>query len=931
MFLDAAKKRKGSLDWGDYGQAALSTLLDVVSVLPWVGEAGKIAKIGSKIQKVAAPLGKIFTLMGLSAAASVVTKPVKEWTTDDLVKLSSGLQAMTNISSGLRVGRGESRLAARLSADATPEVPIYKSAKDYTVVTQKTEKVGKKGKKTQTVDVEQKQQITLDNDDVNAIVNGEKSAGETLRGILKDKYKVKETDIAADDKALLDEFGFDTKSHRRFGIFGKRTVEANEATPEKPEKYSKYGYLLDPFRLRNPEIRRREYIDRRLASDPELTAQLGVKRTLVSEQVNPREEIRTYSAESPLGKSERRAYISSLTRLGKMQPGTWSFRRPIDEGIGETTEINRSGEMRARDLVHEYENTGVEPSRFHEQAVQMGQEYPKVHADAVKNDLIYSVRAATKPADKPKASPSARFGAEAVSNKELVSYILGNNEEAGLGSREAIAFLNSLTDNKRRSLLNTLRNSGDKRGMEIANHFTEEGAQKTAGDKLKRGTEHVSKVLDKIRERSESSGGRKERKLKEMAANLEELRNSKDPMKTLSKLSNSERSKALANENPTEYREALNQSLRDAIYSKLTGLRLDRYLNKVKTQMNNDGLMFKRGGILRFQEGGGGIKGLGNWYNKIPLITELVDVAGTNMYNDRAINHKIKSDQYAQSHWIAPHLVHPILDLSAEERQKQMLQEQRAENNPSFTSDATALMAYKNQRNAQIDNSLNTVFASESQKADTYNQRDNEIQNQQLQLDAQYANHTSDSIAASMAAQELHRAEGDLLRGQNFRNFMTYIKYLNNKDVEKLNSASELGLNQWYDDQKEQLFNRIVPEIVTEYNSLTPEQKLNYTDLSEYIQTKYPSKWLEIKPQYDQLYKRQINDIYKQRTNTTFLPYRPQEYGDLIYKKGGRVRGTTRYKNEPEEQIWIDSNKATQAAIAKLEDNVIKLLLRALK
>ena len=317
--------------------------------------------------------------------------------------------------------------------------------------------------------------------------------------------------------------------------------------------------------------------------------------------------------------------------------------------------------------------------------------------------------------------------------------------------------------------------------------------------------------------------------------------------------------------------------------------------------------------------------------NKIPLITELVDVAGTNMYNDRAINHKIKSDQYAQSHWIAPHLVHPILDLSAEERQKQMLQEQRAENNPSFTSDATALMAYKNQRNAQIDNYLNTVFASESQKADTYNQRDNEIQNQQLQLDAQYANHTSDSIAASMAAQELHRAEGDLLRGQNFRNFMTYIKYLNNKDVEKLNSASELGLNQWYDDQKEQLFNRIVPEIVTEYNSLTPEQKLNYTDLSEYIQTKYPSKWLEIKPQYDQLYKRQINDIYKQRTNTTFLPYRPQEYGDLIYKKGGRVRGTTRYKNEPEEQIWIDSNKATQAAIAKLEDNVIKLLLRALK
>ena len=267
--------------------------------------------------------------------------------------------------------------------------------------------------------------------------------------------------------------------------------------------------------------------------------------------------------------------------------------------------------MKARDLVHAYENTGVEPSKFHEEAAQMGREYPKVHADAIKDDLIYSVRAATKSADKPKASPSARLGAEAVSNKELVSYILGNKEEARLGNREAINFLNSLTPNKRKSVLKALKNSGDKWGVEIANHFTESGAQKTAGDKLSRGKERVSRALDKLKERGESSV-RKERRLKEMAANLEELRNSKDPMKTLSKLSSSEQAKAMANENPTEYREALNQSLRDAVYSKLTGLRLDRYLNRVKAQMNADGLKFKRGGILKFQNGSGG-----GWHKQI--------------------------------------------------------------------------------------------------------------------------------------------------------------------------------------------------------------------------------------------------------------------------------------------------------------------------
>jgi hypothetical protein len=51
----------------------------------------------------------------------------------------------------------------------------------------------------------------------------------------------------------------------------------------------------------------------------------------------------------------------------------------------------------------------------------------------------------------------------------------------------------------------------------------------------------------------------------------------------------------------------------------------------------------------------------------------------------------------------------------------------------------------------------------------------------------------------------------------------------------------------------------------------------------------------------------------------------------LYRKKGGRLTGKTRYRYEPDEQILIDNNKAAHAAIAKLNDNTIKLLLRALK
>jgi hypothetical protein len=51
----------------------------------------------------------------------------------------------------------------------------------------------------------------------------------------------------------------------------------------------------------------------------------------------------------------------------------------------------------------------------------------------------------------------------------------------------------------------------------------------------------------------------------------------------------------------------------------------------------------------------------------------------------------------------------------------------------------------------------------------------------------------------------------------------------------------------------------------------------------------------------------------------------------MMNKKGGRVNGNTRYTLEPDERLLIDNNKAAHAKIAKLNDNAIKLLLRALK
>lgn len=78
MFMSAAKERKGHLDAEDWVQAGLATGLDLVSLIPYLGETGKILKVGKAVSRVAVPLGKAFAALGLVEASSVLTKPYKD-------------------------------------------------------------------------------------------------------------------------------------------------------------------------------------------------------------------------------------------------------------------------------------------------------------------------------------------------------------------------------------------------------------------------------------------------------------------------------------------------------------------------------------------------------------------------------------------------------------------------------------------------------------------------------------------------------------------------------------------------------------------------------------------------------------------------------------------------------------------------------------
>ncbi len=45
-----------------------------MSLIPYLGETGKIAKVAKAVTRVAVPLGKAFNALGLIEASSVLTK-----------------------------------------------------------------------------------------------------------------------------------------------------------------------------------------------------------------------------------------------------------------------------------------------------------------------------------------------------------------------------------------------------------------------------------------------------------------------------------------------------------------------------------------------------------------------------------------------------------------------------------------------------------------------------------------------------------------------------------------------------------------------------------------------------------------------------------------------------------------------------------------
>lgn len=997
LFLSAAKERKGHLDAGDWGQAALATGLDLVSLIPYLGETGKLVKVGKAISKVAVPLGKAFGALGLVEAATALAKNPKDWDTNDLLKLSAGIQSVINMGHNAYISRGDSKLAAEISrirGGAKPAEISYTSSKKYTIGDTKT-----------TLD-------PLEAGEIDSVLSS-KTPGKALQDILK-KRGVKEEEIgnAAD---LLREWGFQVDQKGKLTRLFDRKGEGLKVGAQKVEKepeFKENGWLADPFRIvGNPELKRRAFIDKYLPemqNDPRIQRLIFDNGKVVSTTRTPREVITESERTLKTGFNEgaaARAYLQSLARTGSDKITT-SWVNPIkqngDNGTITTVERRPTPEFIAD-----------------EAALRLKRESPSDMVRSMRNDvqgvgeegIARAVSRVVPTAEVQSLGRVENLGANGMTNKDLIAHL----NDKSIPYSEALDLLESLPERKLVSLLKAIEAKGTgARAKQIRSKFLKSHSQ----------LEDAIKSLDipgttsrafAVSSANADNARKAFAESRRVASNIEALRKSNDPMKTLRQLSEQDDFKNMANDNATLFREALNESLRESAYKRMVGQRLDRYLFKLQSQMKDRGLIFKKGGILKAQTGlglpefklqefkpmqfgnsytgfnpntnqvfsqwnttknagplfninvgttastgtsssvasaastpsvsgdglGGPSKNAKNYFKYLDTGLGLYDYISTLRSDKKYTDQMIKALNAGRvSRTVTP--FNHIAEVTPEvDRAMQDVRARTMMGIKPVTSDIIAHNALVNQLQGQAFTQLGTLMGQKSQQMASLKAQNQQIDNANTERFDQVANENRIANASIDSAIEQQKAAEIMRRGQSRSNYIKELRSILAKDSntilqqsynDKLKSeqlAYERGLDNMVGD----------PSIRERWNNLGSAGQANYTDYTDFLQKEYGDRFTSGNwgTEIDRLNKQMSDNMLQWRYDNTLNFNYPgwllgrQYLAGRSYKKGGTVRGNTRYKLEPDEQIWVNQNKAVHDAVAKLNDNTIKLLLRALK
>ncbi len=277
----------------------------------------------------------------------------------------------------------------------------------------------------------------------------------------------------------------------------------------------------------------------------------------------------------------------------------------------------------------------------------------------------------------------------------------------------------------------------------------------------------------------------------------------------------------------------------------------------------------------------------------------------------------------------------PRGDNPALDRALQQVQLERMAGIKPVTSDVVANNALWNQREGQLWNRERDIIGQRSAFDWDVKNRILEIENQNLANRVATANDNAMRRAAVNSAVKQQAMELTQRRAQSWENLG--LEFQNNikSDINVINDYNQRQEIKRQADIFNSRLDSIFPGARAKYNGLSDEESAKYNDFEDYVRKNYPTEW---SANIDTITKWQNessdnirNWLYSHRLNYSYSPFWTGRRSPLSAKKGGSLRGSTRYTMEPDERIWVENNKATHRAIAKLSENTIKLLLRALK
>ena len=325
---------------------------------------------------------------------------------------------------------------------------------------------------------------------------------------------------------------------------------------------------------------------------------------------------------------------------------------------------------------------------------------------------------------------------------------------------------------------------------------------------------------------------------------------------------------------------------------------------------------FKLGGkIQKFQSGGFIGKGINvNWANLDDL--KRAGVTAGAIYKDRDLRrnaqNELKKRQFINPHIDQLRYNFSDIDQSYNDQALPLLESK------FVTSDSRDSMGFKLSRAQALSRLENQKNAAISQRMATIDEQNRQIESTNAVNRAETANQKSQYLTGleyqdkMLDSEALNRLFSDVINplGQQFgqqgrdafnRKVDTNYK-LAMADAEKLENARISGdLNS--------------KGYTAKWNALTPQERSQYSDISDYVYSQNPDDWKAI-------YSR--SKTYQNNINKTVNTYTSATGPLVFYKKGGSLRSA-------QEQIAINAAKQAQKSTAKLSDNLMKMLQQLTK